>query len=134
MRISDPTTIALHKRMDIVDQMSISVPVPKPMHGTSTSPDFDRIVEQVFMPDPNGVVSASFGLRIAASNPALKEFFENLNRPLPPESGISDGAKSPELLERPSGVVTQRDRENYILRLREFIKLNTYRPKPKSDE
>lgn len=86
------------------------------------------------MPDPNGVVSSSFGLRMAASNPALKEFFDQLNQPLPPESGISENAKGVDLLEPPTGVVTTADRETYISRLRKFIELNSYKPKKKSDE
>lgn len=124
---------ALIARLGLTEQMDVQVPNPKFIHGTSTNSDFDRIINQVFMPDANGVVSASFGLRIAASNPAMKEFFDNLNAPLPPESGVSENAKSPELLERPTGVVTYADRKMYIDRLKEFIRLNSVKPKTKED-
>ena len=125
------SALALMSRLGLIDQMKLEVPKPQFIHGTSTSSDFDRIINQVFLPDANGIVSASFGLRIAASNPAMKEFFDNLNAPLPPESGLSDNVKSPELLERPTGVVTYADRKAYIDRLKEFIRVNSVKPKKK---
>lgn len=127
------SALALIARLGLTEQMDVQVPKPKFIHGTSTNSDFDRIINQVFMPDANGIVSASFGLRIAASNPAMKEFFDNLNAPLPPESGLSENAKSPELLERPTGVVTYADRKQYIDRLKEFIRINSAKPKKKED-
>ena len=120
----------LYKSLGLVaDPNDNSYPVPQFQHGTSMSKEEQKVIDLAFLPDARGVVSSSAGISIQRGSATLEKFFQDIYRELPPTSGFSDRAKSPELTTIPDGVMTPEKRRQYAANVREFIRLNSYRPK-----
>lgn len=123
----------LYKSLGLVaDPNDNTYPVPAFQHGTSMTKEEQKVIDFAFLPDARGVVSSSAGISIQRGSATLEKFFQDIYRELPPTSGFSDNAKSPELTTLPDGVMTPEKRRLYAENVKEFIRLNTYRPKKES--